>query len=139
MVGGVHKVILLQKPWAKSSVYDCLVLFSQTRFRWRQEANPTAAAAALEANTSSSSVADWAIDDVYVGEQCPLLCSGRGDCVRGSCLCDDGYFGKLIPLSLSLSLSLYDRKNNKYQLSLTNPRDALRHGKRAANKGGRSV
>jgi len=29
--------------------------------------------------------------------------------------------------------------NEKYQLSLTNPRDALHHGKRAANKGGRSV
>jgi len=28
---------------------------------------------------------------------------------------------------------------HKYQLSLTNPRDALHHGKRAANKGGRSV
>jgi len=26
-----------------------------------------------------------------------------------------------------------------YQPSLTNPRDALHHGKRAANKGGRSV
>jgi len=28
---------------------------------------------------------------------------------------------------------------NKYQLSLANPRDALHHGSRAANKGGRSV
>jgi len=28
---------------------------------------------------------------------------------------------------------------NKYQLSLTNPRDALHHHKRGANKGGRSV
>jgi len=28
---------------------------------------------------------------------------------------------------------------HNYQLSLTNPRDALHHGKRAANKGGRSV
>jgi len=27
----------------------------------------------------------------------------------------------------------------KYQLSLTNPRDALHHDKHAANKGGRSV
>jgi len=27
---------------------------------------------------------------------------------------------------------------SKYQLSPTNPRDALHHGKRAANKGGRS-
>jgi len=30
-------------------------------------------------------------------------------------------------------------KNDKYQLTLMNPRDALHHGKRAANKGGRSV
>jgi len=29
--------------------------------------------------------------------------------------------------------------SNKYQLSLTNPRNALHHGNRAANKGGRSV
>jgi len=29
--------------------------------------------------------------------------------------------------------------HNKYQLSLTNPRDVLHHGKRAVNKGGRSV
>jgi len=28
---------------------------------------------------------------------------------------------------------------NKYQLSLTNPGDALHHGKSAANKDGRSV
>jgi len=28
---------------------------------------------------------------------------------------------------------------NKYQLSLTNPRDVLRHDKCATNKGGRSV
>jgi len=31
------------------------------------------------------------------------------------------------------------QKQNKYQLSLTNLRNALRHGKRAANKGGRSA
>jgi len=30
-------------------------------------------------------------------------------------------------------------ERSKYQLSLTNPSDALRRGKRAANKGGRSV
>jgi len=32
-----------------------------------------------------------------------------------------------------------DRVDNKYQLLPMNPRDALHHGKRAANKGGRSV
>jgi len=30
-------------------------------------------------------------------------------------------------------------EKNKYQLSVTSPRDALHRGKRAANKGGRSV
>jgi len=30
-----------------------------------------------------------------------------------------------------------ERETYKYQVSLTNLRDALRHGKRAANKGGR--
>jgi len=29
--------------------------------------------------------------------------------------------------------------HNKYELSLTNRRNAPRHGKRASNKGGRSV
>ena len=35
--------------------------------------------------------------------------------------------------------NLRRKESNKYQLSLTNPRDALHHGKRAAKKGGRSV
>jgi len=30
-------------------------------------------------------------------------------------------------------------KNDKHPLSMTNPRDALHRGKRAANKGGRSL
>ena len=75
-------------------------LYSQTKFRWRQEANPTAAEAAATA-ASPSLAADWAVDDIYIGEQCPLMCSGRGDCVDGSCLCDDGYFGKWTLLSVS--------------------------------------
>jgi len=62
---------------------------SQTRFRWRQEVNPAAAS-----SVSPSSAADWAVDDIYIGEECQLLCSGRGDCVDGLCVCDDGYLGK---------------------------------------------
>jgi len=38
-------------------------------------------------------------------------------------------------MNTAKSRTYYD----KYQLSLTNPRDALHHGKGAANKGGRSV
>jgi len=37
---------------------------------------------------------NWAIDDVYVGEKCPKMCQGRGDCIDGSCSCDSGYIGK---------------------------------------------
>jgi len=39
----------------------------------------------------------------------------------------------------SLTLLAGIPASNKYQLSMTNPRDALRHGKRVANKAGRSV
>jgi len=38
----------------------------------------------------------------------------------------------------NLGLNCSTQEYSKYQLSLTNPRDALHHGKRAANKGGRS-
>ena len=48
------------------------------------------------ASEAAVAAADWAVDDIYIGEQCPLMCSGRGDCVGGSCVCDDGYVGKFI-------------------------------------------
>jgi len=41
---------------------------------------------------------------VYIGEECPLLCSGRGDCVDGTCVCDAQYHGKCISLFLKLLL-----------------------------------
>ena len=50
-------------------------------------------------------------------------------CIRvsmtGACA---GYFNTIIPKSL------VRQDRNKYQLSLTNPRDALHHGEHAANK-----
>jgi len=42
-------------------------------------------------------------------------------------------------VDVSIEISTTFLVSNKYQLLLTNPRDALHHGKRAANKGGRSV
>jgi len=65
-------------------MYRCC-MYSQTKFRWRQVA---------------ASSSDWALDDVYIGEECPSLCSGRGDCVDGTCVCDAGYHGKCILLLL---------------------------------------
>ncbi|XP_021361182.1 reelin-like [Mizuhopecten yessoensis] len=56
------------------------VYSSATRFRWLQEA-------------TNSSASSWALDDVYVGEKCPGMCSGRGACLFGSCVCHEGYTG----------------------------------------------
>lgn len=56
------------------------VYSSVTRFRWIQEA-------------TNSSASSWALDDVYVGEKCPGMCSGRGACLSGSCHCHQGYTG----------------------------------------------
>jgi len=44
-----------------------------------------------------------------------------------------------VTLDVHLVCHYVSRCFSKYQLSQTNPRDALHHGKRAANKGGRSV
>ncbi|XP_070192277.1 reelin-like isoform X2 [Littorina saxatilis] len=54
---------------------------SSTRFRWQQEGEPGAI------------LPSWAIDDIYVGEKCPDMCNGRGDCEYGTCRCDEGYHG----------------------------------------------
>ncbi|XP_060065663.1 reelin-like [Ylistrum balloti] len=56
------------------------VYSSATRFRWLQEA-------------TNSSASSWALDDVYIGEKCPAMCSGRGACLFGTCVCHQGYTG----------------------------------------------
>lgn len=55
----------------------------QTRFRWMQQ------------NVSDKAGPSWAIDDVYIGEKCPEMCNGRGDCVLQKCVCDSGYSGNV--------------------------------------------
>ena len=41
-------------------------------------------------------VPQWAIDNVYIGQQCPENCHGHGKCVGAAtaCLCDHGYEGE---------------------------------------------
>ncbi|XP_051890268.1 reelin isoform X1 [Pristis pectinata] len=61
-------VPLQQKTWS-----------SATRFRWSQ---------------SYYMVQDeWALDDIYIGQQCPGMCNGHGWCHNGLCSCDPGYRG----------------------------------------------
>jgi len=77
---------------------------SQTRFRW------------IESGAGSS--LSWALDDVYIGEVCPGLCHGRGDCKQGACICDTGTFGSDCK-PVSLHLSSHMRETFDSELSVT--------------------
>ncbi|KAI4543781.1 hypothetical protein MG293_006575, partial [Ovis ammon polii] len=52
---------------------------SATRFRWSQ--------------SYYTAQDEWALDSIYIGQQCPNMCSGHGSCNRGMCRCDQGYQG----------------------------------------------
>ncbi|XP_033105614.1 LOW QUALITY PROTEIN: reelin-like [Anneissia japonica] len=57
---------------------------STTQFRWIQ----------LSAN-SNRKAPRWSLDNIYIGEACPLMCHGHGTCLlKGLCVCDDGYEGQ---------------------------------------------
>ncbi|XP_041459310.1 reelin-like [Lytechinus variegatus] len=63
---------------------------SSTQFRWIQQ-------------DASSLAPSWAVDDVYIGEKCPNMCSGHGQCVEGPlCVCDQGYEGESCTPSMPL-------------------------------------
>ncbi|XP_052214464.1 reelin-like isoform X1 [Dreissena polymorpha] len=66
-----------------------------TRFRWQQHSQ-----------TPSGNI--WALDNVYLGDGCPWLCSGHGYCNKGTCVCDDGYAGEYCVASRPLPMMLRD-------------------------------
>ncbi|KAJ7329566.1 hypothetical protein JRQ81_015740, partial [Phrynocephalus forsythii] len=61
-------VPLPQKTWS-----------SATRFRWSQ--------------CYYTIQDEWALDNIYIGQQCPNMCNGHGWCDHGVCRCDSGYRG----------------------------------------------
>ncbi|XP_058607158.1 reelin isoform X3 [Onychostoma macrolepis] len=52
---------------------------SATRFRWIQN--------------YYQEQDEWALDDIYIGQQCPQMCRGHGWCDHGHCRCDEGFAG----------------------------------------------
>ncbi|PKU41761.1 reelin isoform x1 [Limosa lapponica baueri] len=52
---------------------------SATRFRWSQ--------------CYYTAQDEWALDNIYIGQQCPNMCSGHGWCDHGVCRCDSGFRG----------------------------------------------
>ncbi|XP_072551813.1 reelin-like isoform X2 [Salminus brasiliensis] len=63
-----------------------------TRFRWIQN--------------YYSEQDEWALDDIYIGQQCPQMCHGHGWCDHGHCRCDEGFSGTNCQPSSSLSSSV---------------------------------
>ncbi|KAK3762808.1 hypothetical protein RRG08_040503 [Elysia crispata] len=82
--------------WSRFTIMLNDVTFSSTtQFRWIQD--------------GSNGTITWALDDIYVGEKCPEMCRGRGDCVSGVCQCDPGYAGPTCsPPPGSLRSRLFD-------------------------------
>uniref|UniRef100_A0A3Q2DRU9 Reelin n=1 Tax=Cyprinodon variegatus TaxID=28743 RepID=A0A3Q2DRU9_CYPVA len=72
---------LPQKTWS-----------SATRFRWIQN--------------YYGEQDEWALDDIYIGQQCPNMCHGHGWCDHGHCRCDDGFSGQDCQPSSPLSSSV---------------------------------
>ncbi|TRY95474.1 hypothetical protein DNTS_000445 [Danionella cerebrum] len=72
---------LPQKTWS-----------SATRFRWIQ--------------SYYQEQDEWALDDIYIGQQCLHMCHGHGWCDHGHCRCDEGFSGPDCQPFVSLATSL---------------------------------
>uniref|UniRef100_A0A8B9J9J5 Reelin n=1 Tax=Astyanax mexicanus TaxID=7994 RepID=A0A8B9J9J5_ASTMX len=76
-----------------------------TRFRWIQN--------------YYSEQDEWALDDIYIGQQCPQMCHGHGWCDHGHCRCDEGFSGPNCQPSSSLSSSVLADFESQESLTVT--------------------
>ncbi|CAL4063823.1 unnamed protein product, partial [Meganyctiphanes norvegica] len=53
----------------------------------------------------------WGVDNFYIGDSCPWMCSGHGICRNNTCLCDEGYFGEFCVPASVLPCELMDTFN----------------------------
>ncbi|ESN98794.1 hypothetical protein HELRODRAFT_188910 [Helobdella robusta] len=72
------KLTQLNKSLNKRRHPHCNNRSPSTRFRWRQSY------VATRGNI-------WALDKIYVGDDCHWMCSGHGTCDGDKCICDAGY------------------------------------------------
>ena len=76
-------------------MYVTVMCYSESQFRW------------IVYGLSGS----WSLDDVYIGEGCPDLCNGHGDCKDAVCHCDEGFTGNKYYFHL---LILFENIRNRF-------------------------
>ncbi|KAK3103287.1 hypothetical protein FSP39_018199 [Pinctada imbricata] len=98
------------KNWTRITVYlPPGAVSPATRFRWKQRSDIPRGHV-------------WALDNVYLGNGCPWLCSGHGYCRDGNCVCDAGFSGPLCEPSRPLPMMLRD-DFNKDNIDMENWRE----------------
>ncbi|XP_071486224.1 reelin-like [Diadema antillarum] len=93
---GSRYVSQMHMDWTRVTIYlPEAAISTSTRFRWQQPD--------FRAGRDT-----WAIDNVYLGNGCPWMCSGHGWCNRGFCMCDNGYDGSFCVPNVPLPKQLKD-------------------------------
>ncbi|OBS83431.1 hypothetical protein A6R68_22579, partial [Neotoma lepida] len=75
--GSTHSI---QLQYSLNNGKDWHLVTEETRFRW------------IQANYTTGADS-WTIDNVVLASGCPWMCSGRGICDAGRCVCDRGFGG----------------------------------------------
>jgi hypothetical protein len=113
--------LFLLFDWSVIFTSNVHIVFSNTRFRWKQVLSGSA-----EREQS------WAIDDIYVGAACHSFCNGHGICDFPTCICEQGFVGNDCSVSSNPKVNMFTltkietinfviHSNNLWRRSVTNP------------------